>query len=68
VRQGGAAVPAPKVEETTDTESKDKLIVALKASFDFWFRTRCEYGRFETSGTPPKDFGVKTSYTPLVER
>jgi len=30
-----AAVPAPKVEETKDTDSKDKLIVALKASFDF---------------------------------
>jgi len=30
-----AAVPAPKVEEAKDTDSKDKLIVALKASFDF---------------------------------
>ena len=30
-----AAVPAPKVEEVKDTDSKDKLIVALKASFDF---------------------------------
>jgi hypothetical protein len=29
-----AAVPAPKVEEAKDTDSKDKLIVALKASFD----------------------------------
>jgi hypothetical protein len=32
-----AAVPAPKVEEAKDTDSKDKLIVALKASFDFCF-------------------------------
>jgi uncharacterized damage-inducible protein DinB len=30
-----AGVPAPKVEEAKDTDSKDKLIVALKASFDF---------------------------------
>ena len=30
-----AAVPAPKVEDVKDTDSKDKLIVALKASFDF---------------------------------
>ena len=30
-----AAVPAPKVEEAKDTDSKDKLILALKASFDF---------------------------------
>jgi hypothetical protein len=30
-----AAVPAPKVEELKDTDSKDKLISALKTSFDF---------------------------------
>ena len=30
-----AAVPAPKVEEVKDTDAKDKLVVALKASFDF---------------------------------
>jgi uncharacterized damage-inducible protein DinB len=30
-----AAVPAPKVEEAKDTDSKDKLGAALKASFDF---------------------------------
>jgi hypothetical protein len=29
------AVPAPKVEEVTDTDSKDKRVSALKASFDF---------------------------------
>src|SRR5271157_2759625 len=28
-----AAVPAPKVEEAKDTDSKDKLVAALKASF-----------------------------------
>jgi len=30
-----AAVPAPKAEELKDTDSKDKLVAALKASFDF---------------------------------
>jgi hypothetical protein len=30
-----AAVPAPKVEEAKDSDSKDKLLVSLKASFDF---------------------------------
>jgi len=30
-----SAVPAPKVEEVKDTDSKDKLVAALKASFDF---------------------------------
>jgi uncharacterized damage-inducible protein DinB len=30
-----AAVPAPKVEEAKDTDAKDKLVAALKASFDF---------------------------------
>jgi len=30
-----AAVPAPKVEEVKESDSKDKLVAALKASFDF---------------------------------
>lgn len=30
-----AAVPAPKVEEIKDTDSKEKLVGAIKASFDF---------------------------------
>src|SRR5450631_256666 len=30
-----AAVAAPKVEEVKETDSKDKLVAALKASFDF---------------------------------
>jgi len=30
-----ADVPAPKVEEAKDTDGKDKLVAALKASFDF---------------------------------
>lgn len=30
-----ADIPAPKVEEAKDTDSKDKLVSALKASFDF---------------------------------
>jgi hypothetical protein len=32
---GAASVPAPKVEEVSDSDSKDKLVAALKASFDF---------------------------------
>ena len=30
-----AAVPAPKGEEVKETDSKDKLVAALKTSFDF---------------------------------
>jgi uncharacterized damage-inducible protein DinB len=30
-----AAVPAPTVNEVKDTDTKDKLVAALKASFDF---------------------------------
>src|SRR5271170_8033467 len=30
-----AAVPAPKAEEMKDTDSKERLVGALKASFDF---------------------------------
>jgi len=30
-----AAVPAPKVEEAKESDPKDKLVAALKASFDF---------------------------------
>jgi uncharacterized damage-inducible protein DinB len=30
-----AAVTAPKVEEVKDTDTKDKLVAALKTSFDF---------------------------------
>jgi len=32
---GASAVPAPKVDEAKDTDAKDKLVAALKASFDF---------------------------------
>jgi uncharacterized damage-inducible protein DinB len=32
---GASAVPAPKVDEIKDTDTKDKLVAALKASFDF---------------------------------
>ena len=32
---GAAAVPAPKVEEAKETDAKDKLVAALKTSFDF---------------------------------
>ena len=30
-----SAVPAPKVEEAKETDSKDKLLASLKSSFDF---------------------------------
>jgi DinB superfamily len=30
-----AAIPPPKVEEAKETDQKDKLVAALKASFDF---------------------------------
>ena len=30
-----AAVPAPKADEVRETDGKDKLVAALKASFDF---------------------------------
>jgi uncharacterized damage-inducible protein DinB len=32
---GAAAVPAPKVEPVTESDAKEKLVAALKASFDF---------------------------------
>lgn len=32
---GASAVPPPKVEEVRETDSKEKLVVALKASFEF---------------------------------
>ncbi len=32
---GAAAVPAPKIEAVSESDSKDKLVAALKASFDF---------------------------------
>jgi uncharacterized damage-inducible protein DinB len=32
---GAAAVPAPTVKEVKDTDAKDNLVAALKASFDF---------------------------------
>jgi hypothetical protein len=32
---GAASVPAPKVDPVTETDPKDKLVAALKASFDF---------------------------------
>ena len=35
VCSGAAAVTAPKVEEVKETDTKDKLVAALKASFDF---------------------------------
>jgi len=35
VCSGAAAVSAPKVEEVKETDTKDKLVAALKASFDF---------------------------------
>jgi hypothetical protein len=34
-----AGIPTPKVDEVKDTDSKDKLVAALKASFDFCAET-----------------------------
>jgi len=52
------AVPAPKVE-VNDTDSKDKLVAALKGSFDFCSDAAGENGRFETGGRRRKDSAGK---------
>jgi hypothetical protein len=53
-----AAVPAPKVEEMKDTDSKDKLLTAFKASFDFCSAT---LGKMDDSklGETTEGFGGK---------
>ncbi|MGB6632135.1 MAG: DinB family protein, partial [Terriglobales bacterium] len=53
-----AAVPAPKVEEVKDTDSKDKLVTAFKASFDFCSDT---LGKMDDSklGETTEGFGGK---------
>ena len=59
-----AAVPAPKVEEAKESDSKDKLVAALKASFDFCSDAAGENGRLEAS----RDHGRlwrKTSFARL---
>ena len=61
-----AAVPAPKVEAVKESDSKDKLVAALKASFDFLLRHARENGRLETN----RDHGRlrrKTGYAGLVQ-
>jgi uncharacterized damage-inducible protein DinB len=52
------AVPAPKVEEVKDTDGKDKLVAALKASFDFCSDT---LGKMDDSklGESTEGFGGK---------
>jgi len=52
---GATAVPAPKVEAVTETDPKDKLVAALKASFDFCSDTlaKMDDSRLgETTGGP----------------
>jgi hypothetical protein len=59
-----AALPARTFEGTKDTDSKDKRVTALKASFDFFLRSVGEKGRFETSGDHGRIRG-KTSHARL---
>jgi hypothetical protein len=52
---GATAVPAPKIEAVTETDPKDKLVAALKASFDFCSDTlgKMDDSRLgETTGGP----------------
>ena len=52
---GATAVPAPKPEAVTETDTKDKLVAALKASFDFCSDTlgKMDDARLgETAGGP----------------
>jgi len=48
LRSKAAAVPAPKVDEVKETDSKDKLVAALKPP-SILFRRAGENGRLKTS-------------------
>ena len=61
-----AAVPAPKVEEIKDTDSKRQACGRAQGLIRFLLRRAGEYGRFETSGDHGR-IRRKTSYTRLVE-
>ena len=43
-----ADVPAPKVEESKETDSKDQLVAAVKASYSFCNDALEQDGRLET--------------------
>ena len=51
-------VPAPKVEELTETAPKDKLVAAVKASFDFC-GTALAKAEDSKLGDPIQDFAGK---------
>jgi hypothetical protein len=51
-------VPAPKVEEVTETSPKDKLVAAAKASFDFC-GTALAKAEDSKLGDPIQDFAGK---------
>jgi uncharacterized damage-inducible protein DinB len=53
-----AAVPAPKVEEVKDTDSKDQLVATLRASFDFCSDTLAKMDDSKLSETT-EGFGGK---------
>jgi uncharacterized damage-inducible protein DinB len=53
-----AAVAAPKAEETKDTDSKDKLVAALKASFEFCSDTLAKMDDSKLA-EPTEGFGGK---------
>jgi hypothetical protein len=52
-------VPEPKVEAVTETSPKDKLVAAVKASFDFC-GTALAAAQDAKLGDPIQDFGGKT--------
>jgi hypothetical protein len=52
-------VPAPKVEEVTETSGKDQLVAAVKASFDFC-GTALAKAEDAKLGDPIQDFAGKT--------
>ena len=59
-----AAVPAPKVEEAKETDAKDKLVAALKASFDFCADALAKMDDSKL-GETTEGFGGQTSYARL---
>jgi uncharacterized damage-inducible protein DinB len=55
-----ADVPAPKVEEFKETDSKDKLVAGLKASFDFCSQALAKMDDSKL-GEPTEAMGMKLS-------
>jgi hypothetical protein len=58
---GAAAVPAPKVEEAKESDGKDKLVAALKASFDFCADALAKMDDSKLSGTTDGPGGQQLS-------